>query len=252
MPVMSKRLFIPMIALLFCASAALADDPPPAAEPAVKWTRKIEGGIRYNDGNTETTDIRYGFELGAAGKVDWLKWTLSGVWGEDRALDGKTETKKRLGYLVKYEHLFTPKQAADINLSYLYDKFAFVDYSYILSPAYSLYLLKNDRLELATEVGPAAVWRKEDAIKNDYVTLRLAGQFKWVISDTANFTQSVEYLPELDGAEATLINFEAALLTSVTPICGLKCAITDKYNSNPADAAEKNDLSLSASLVFTL
>jgi len=129
---------------------------------AYVWERSIDAGLVFTDGNSSTLDLNYGFDFGIKNDVNAARWTLSSVYTEDRDED-KTENEQ-LESALKLEHFFTERQSGVLNFSYFRDEIAKVDYSFILSPAYSIYLLKDpDVLELSAEVGPAAVWRSENA-----------------------------------------------------------------------------------------
>ncbi len=244
--------------LLTAAAAALAAAPAfakgKAAEPDPKayvWERSVDAGLVFTDGNTETLDLNYGFDLGVKNDVNTARWTLSGLYGEDRSVaEGEDETtKNKIESAIKLEHFLTDRQSAVLNFSYLRDELADLDYSFILSPAYCVYLLKDpDVLELSAEAGPAAVWRREGDLSNDYVTLRVAERFFWAFSGTASVEQTFEYLPEMGDAEGTLINAAVSLTSAMTDCLALKATCADKYNSAPAAGADENDLSVTVAL----
>lgn len=246
--------------LLFALVAAALAVPASAAKKgskkvaetksALQWTRVVDLGLVYTDGNTETFDANYGFDLGVASDINSVRWTFAGLYGEDRnATDDKT-TKNRIDSVIRAEHFISDRQALVLNFSYLYDEPSDVDYAFILSPAYAFYLLKDpDVLELSVEAGPAAVWRRDGHESRDYITARVAERFFWAFSSAASIEQTVEYLPDLGGdAEGDLINASVAVVSAMTDHLALKLGATDKYNGAPAEGADENDLALTAAL----
>lgn len=255
-----KRIALTLLFALVAASLAV---PASAAKKgskkvaesksALQWTRTVDLGVVYTDGNTETFDANYGFDIGVASDVNSVRWTFAGLYGEDRnASDDKT-TKNRIDSVIRAEHFISDRQSLVLNFSYLYDEPSNVDYAFILSPAYAFYILKNpDVLELSVEAGPAAVWRRDGDESRDYVTARIAERFFWAFSSSASIEQTVEYLPDLGGdAEGDLINASVAVVSAMTDHLALKLGATDKYNGAPAEGADENDLALTAALQLT-
>ena len=241
----------------FARGKAKAKDAEPDPKEYV-WARSIDAGVVFTDGNTETLDANYGFDFGVKNDVNAARWTLSGLYGEDRSdSDSEDEdkdktTKNKIESEIKLERFISERQSAVLNFSYLRDELADLDYSFILSPAYRLYLLRNpDVLEFSAEVGPAAVWRREGDVSNDYITLRAAERFFWAFSASASIEQTVEYLPEMGDAEGSLINADVTLTSAMTDHLALKATCADKYNSAPAEGADENDLSVTLSLQLT-
>lgn len=248
-----------LLALLVATPAFAAGKKAKAAKeekPAIEWTRKLDLGLVYADGNTKTTDLTYGLDLGAAGEKDSARFTLTGLYGEDRARkdsDGSsTKTKDSLETVFRYEHLISERQGFVLNFSYLRDDCADIDYSFILSPAYVLYLLKSDDLQLSCEIGPAAVWRRVGDEEDNYVTLRAAEAFLWNISDVATLEQTLEYLPKMGDADGDLINADVSLTSALTENLALKASVSDKYTSAPALGAEENDVVVSLALQLSI
>lgn len=217
---------------------------------ALEWSRAIDFGAVYTDGNTETTDLSYGFDFGVKNDVNSARWTLAGLYGEDRDAEGDDVTKNKVESAIRGEHLLSPRQGLFLTGSYLYDECADVDYAFMVSPGYVVYLLKDtDVLELSFEAGPAGVFRRDGDEERNYVTARVAERFLWAFSKVASLEQTVEYLPDLGGdADGDLINGSVTLTSAMTDYLALKLGATDKYNGAPAEGAEKNDLAITASL----
>lgn len=223
-----------------------------AQKSALEWVRAIDLGAVFTDGNTETLDLSYGAELGVKNDINSARWTLLGLYGENRdAPEGEDETtKNKVESAIRAEHLLTPRQGLFLTGSYLYDECADVDYAFMVSPGYSIYLLKDtDVLELCLEAGPAGVFRRDGNEERNYVTARVAERFLWAFSKVASLEQTVEYLPNLGGdADGDLINGAVTLTSAMTDNLALKIGATDKYNGAPAEGADKNDVAVTASL----
>jgi len=83
------------------------------------------------------------------------------------------------------------------------------------------------------------------------VSLRLAARHDHTFSETAKCWASVEYLPNMDAFEEYLLHAEIGTETMLNSTLSLRVVAKDRYDGEPPDGLEANDLSLVAALVYT-
>lgn len=80
----------------------------------------------------------------------------------------------------------------------------------------------------------------------------MAERFEHLLSETAKIWQSLEYLPAFDDFDLYLLHVEAGVEAALNSDLNLRVVVQDRYDSDPAPAAEHNDVSLIASLVYKI
>ena len=101
------------------------------------------------------------------------------------------------------------------------------------------------------EAGLAYVFEKfESGEDDDGVSLRLAARHDHTFSETAKCWASVEYLPNVDDFGDYLLNAEVGTETVLNSKLNLRVVAQDRYDSEPPDGLEDNDLSVIAALVY--
>ena len=81
---------------------------------------------------------------------------------------------------------------------------------------------------------------------------RVAERIEYVFESGAKIWEQVEYLPALDDGDKYLINAEAGIESPLDDRLSLRVVLKDRYNSQPGDDNEKNDLSLTAGVRIKL
>ena len=153
---------------------------------------------------------------------------------------------------AQYNRLFNARTYGVLSASLLYDDIADIDYRAIIGLGLGQYLVKTDASSLAIEVGPAELLEKVGGEKNDAVLLRAAQRGEHKFASGAKVWDSVEYLPELEDFGAYLLNSEVGLDAAVAGDLSLRLVVQDRYDSKPAQDSEKNDVSVTAGLVYKL
>ncbi len=226
------------------ATAVFADE---AAEEQ-GWEHTIALGFTLTDGNTETT----------LGNATWLStWeqedrelrlSAEGAYGETEDQTTTENAKAEIGY----RRTFSEWWYGLGSVLYSYDSIADVDYRVIASPGIGWYALKNDKVTLGLEVGPAYISEKVGGITRDYVAIRFAERYERQLSETAKIWQYAEYIPKADDWESNLILAELGVEAALNAHMNLRFVIKDTYDSEPAEDKEENDLTVIAALSMTL
>jgi putative salt-induced outer membrane protein YdiY len=132
------------------------------------------------------------------------------------------------------------------------DRIAFIDYRATVAPALGYYVVRNDRLKLKLENGPAFIFeRLKGAGTANYLTLRVAEEVQWKINDRASIVQSMEYLPQVEDFGNYVVNLNLSLSTKITEKASATITFQDFYRSVPAPGRRGNDLRLMAGISYS-
>ena len=231
------------------------------AAPAGKLEKSLSLGATLTDGNSETMLANGSFLLaGEQERLGSFKVGLEGNYGENTTrtvVDGveveseeKTVANAKLTANVKK----TLSRVTFVYLdgSVLNDDIAEIDYRATLGPGLGLYLIKNDRTSFSVDAGVAQVWEEVADIKDDYLALRLAESFEHHFAENAKIWQSVVYMPEASDFDNYLVTAELGVEAPLQGRLNLRVVLQDKFDSQPGEGLEKNDLTLIAGVNIKL
>lgn len=222
-------------------------------------TNTLNLGFTLTDGNSETMQLNG--SLISVGKKEGLgsfRAGIEGSYGESRAKSKRDETSEKettlenINAYLSLKKTLTDRTFASFDLAAQYDKIAEIDYRVIVSPGYGVYLVKNDRVTLSMETGPAYIVENLDGRKDNYFSLRVAERLELSLSETASLWQSLEYLPQTEKFSDSLVNAELGVEAALNTRVKLRVVLQDKYNSAPADGAKENDIALISGLSILL
>lgn len=252
---MTKRLFI-LSALTAGAALAAADAfaADAAAGPSGKWETGIAAGLNLTSGNSETLSGTASLLSEKKTEKDTYRAGVEGAYGESENQDTGEDDKnvENAKVFAGYRHLLDERLYALIDASLGYDDIADVDYRLIVSPGLGYYLMKDAACTLGVEAGPAYIREEVGGEEDDILALRLAERYDRKLSDTAKVWQGVEYLPDVSDFGNYLLNAEIGVEAALNARMSLRLAAKDTYDSEPAEGREKNDLSVTGSLVYKL
>jgi putative salt-induced outer membrane protein YdiY len=202
-------------------------------------------------GNSKTTAGNGSIVSERKGDRNEVSLGLEGNYGqtEETQSDGskqmKTTVQNEKGY-AKYRRLFTDRDYAYINGELNQDKIADIKYRLIIGPGLGRYFIKSNDHTLGGEAGPSWIRDKVGDIEGDRFALRVAQNYEWKMSETANIWENVEYMPALDDFNNYLVNGEIGAEAAINSKLSLRLVAQDHYNNKPAAGKEKNDLVLTA------
>lgn len=222
--------------------------PPVEVKPKKDWSLDLAVGGTLTSGNTDsymaTVDLRAVRET----KADKLLTSFKAAVGDT---EGKATARRALGE-IQYNRSITEHFYWLINSSGLYDEVAGLDYRYTFSPGLGYYLAKTEDFKLSAEAGPAYVLEKlANEQPESQFRARLAERLEYKVNEHVKVFQNFEFLPDLLNFEDYLLNAEAGIDTKITKVFGIRCSAQNRYNNEPAEGRQKNDLTLTTSLVYT-
>ncbi|MDP6491025.1 MAG: DUF481 domain-containing protein [Kiritimatiellia bacterium] len=239
-----------------CAVAAVFMAGMAVAAEGEGWKTSLALGANVNQGNTETMGVNAALTTGrATGKMEY-RLGIEANYGENTTMaeDGSENTDKtaqnaKAHANIKYRLNGTYWYTDD---SILHDEIGGIDYRAIIGVGGGLYAMDNAKDKLGLEIGLAYIIDEfESGEDDDGVSLRLAARHDHTFSETAKCWASVEYLPNMDDFEDYLLNAEIGTETMLNSTLSLRVVAQDRYDGEPPDGLEANDLSLVAALVYT-
>lgn len=247
-----------LASVFLLSNVCFADSPTaPVKDEKPSWEKSIALGFSLTRGNSETLLVTGNTRLAKENKKQIYLFEISGAYGEtDNEIEGTEETEtevtqQNVNANAEFKHKFTERFYAGFSTTYLYDKVSKIDYRVTPKPLVGYFLLKDETFRLNFDLSPAYVFERVDDIEDDYFAPLIAERFEWKVSDTAKLYQAAEYLFELEDTSNYIVNAELGLETRVTELASLVLSVKNRFENQPADDAEQNDLSVISSLKFS-
>ncbi|NVK54767.1 MAG: DUF481 domain-containing protein [Alteromonadaceae bacterium] len=234
-------------AVTCAANGAFAQDEPKA------FTMDGEFGLIVTTGNTETSSATAG--ITAQQELE--------SWSNDYQIEGlyKKETVEQNGEEVERTSaqkffasaqgnykLDNPDHRLFLFSSYEDDRQSNFDYQATLAGGWSQKVWKTNKTAFEYSIGPGYAWSEtQDGEDTSSFIVRGSAAYKWFISDTAKFTQTVS--TEV-GSENTKSRAESALTATISGSLSMKLSVRLDHNSNVAPGIEKLDTESAVTLVY--
>jgi putative salt-induced outer membrane protein YdiY len=218
---------------------------PPAALPspiAKGWTNTAALGFGISSGNTDTLLGTLNYSANYHGDSNEFSFGAQAAYGETNSA---VNTQNAL-ISASQKNLIGSMFYFGEGISFQYNDVAGVDYR--VNPALLLgaYLLKNDRVSLSVDVGPAFVFEKVGGVSDSYFALQAGEKLEWKITETFAIGQSVLFVPRADDLGDYQIIGTAYLDAAMTDDLSLRVSLSDIYDSTPSAGRKANDLLLTA------
>ncbi len=236
-------------------NAPAAKNPPAALpKPPSPWHITASMNAAVSRGNADT--LLVGAALNSLRKWDKNEIALGvdATYGSnsDPTTRKETTTAQNYGLYAQYNRMLSDRVYLGLRSDARQDRIAFIDYRATVAPAFGYYAIKNDRLKLKLENGPAFIFENlKGAGTANYLTLRLAEEVQWKINDRASVIQSMEYLPQVADFGNFVMNFSLGLSTKITDKASANITFQDFYRSIPAPGRRGNDLRLMAGISYS-
>lgn len=233
---------------------AAAKPPTTPPKPPSPWHTTASINAAVSRGNADT--LLMGAAINSLRKWDKNEIALGadGTFGSnsDPTTRKETTTAQNYGLYAQYNRMLSDRVYLGVRSDARQDRIAFIDYRATVAPALGYYVVKNDRLKLKLENGPAFIFeRLKGSGTDNYLTLRLAEEVQWKINDRASIIQSMEYLPQVADFGNFVINFNLGLSTKITEKSSATITFQDFYRSAPAPGRRGNDLRLMAGISYS-
>lgn len=222
-------------------------------------------GLSLTDGNSETTLANLGLLAeGEKEKLGSFRAGVEGNYGENTVRrtvleNGEAREEKETTTTVENVKVFANARKtldkrffAYGDTTALYDDIAEIDYRVVFGPGLGMYLVKNEATSISVEAGPAYILEDVSGVRDDFLSLRFSERFEHAFNERARLWQSIEYLPKSDDLGVCLVNAEIGAEAALNASLNLRVTIQEKYDSDPGEGLEKNDVSLIAGVSVVL
>jgi putative salt-induced outer membrane protein YdiY len=244
-------------------TAADAAAPPEKKEP--RWESSAGLAFAVATGNTENMLFTANASTQRLGERNEWRFGASAGYGESRPPDdGDPATDESMeqntGFVRgfgQYNRLFTDRFYGLARLEAQHDSIADIDYRVPLSVGAGYYFLKDEKFTLSADLGPGYVWEKLAGQTEEYAALRAGEKFEWKISATARLWQTLEYTPQIDDFENSVIEATLGVESKLYGNLSLRVEAQDIYRTRPAliagtnQSRENNDFRLLAGLNYS-
>jgi putative salt-induced outer membrane protein len=243
---MNVRVVAAVVAIVFAAPVMAAEEDAPASP----WTGKASLGYLATSGNTDNSNLNTAFEIGyTAGQ--WVHLFDAAAIYADEDSDTTAEA-----YAAGWK---SERKMSDANflfgrLNWRKDRFSGYESQFSQTLGYGRRLIDTERHSLNGEVGIGA--RQSELIdplglnngETQNETILTGGlYYKWVLSETAEFTQDL--LAE-SGSDNTYFESKTALSAKLVGSLALVASYTIKNNSDVPLGTEKTDTFTALSLEY--
>ncbi len=219
------------------------------------FTHTFSLGATITDGNSESRQGNATWLTeGAKEGLGAIRLGAEGNYGESRPANGGSldKTIENAKAFVNVKKTLSPMTYAAGDVSYLYDNIALIDYRITVGPGLGAFLVKNDATQVSVEAGPGYVFERVDGQDDSYLALRVVERAEYKLSATARVWESVEYMPNTERFSNYLVTSELGAEAALNATLNLRLVLQDKYDSQPADDKEKNDLTIIAGVSVKL
>jgi len=241
-----------VVSLLIAGSIALAAEPATPPPEKTNWVTSAAAAVALSRGNSENFLATLSLETKRVWEKDDMGFGISGGYGESTVNDQYSKNTEFVQGFGQYNYRFTERFYAGLRLDGQYDGIAGVDYRWRISPLAGYYLIKDDKMSLTVEAGPAAVFEKLKGESEDtYCAARFAERFDYKLTATTKVWERLIYTPQInEWTENYQLDFEAGIDTAITKQLSLRVVFQDLYASKSAPGKKHNDLRLLAGAAY--
>jgi putative salt-induced outer membrane protein len=230
------------IGLLLAAPAMAQEDEEEDTSP---WAGKATLGYLATSGNTNNSNLNAGFE------VSYTKgsWVHSFRAEAINATEDDVTTTEAYQSGWKSERNFDEHNYMFGELVWRKDRFSGYDEQFSETIGYGRRLVDREKHKLNAEIGGGARQSElSDGTEEDETILRAGLNYKWLISDTAMFSQ---VLAVESGSENTYTESVTKLSAALVGNLALVASYTIKNNSDVPVGTENTDKFTALSLEYT-
>lgn len=235
-------------ALLVCLLPfyLLAQDDDPKPETS------INAGFNMTRGDQDTVLFELGGEIFRPWGDQSLNVSASYAYGQTETDEEDITTQDNSTARIRYEKKLKDPLFAFAEAETLQDQISAIEYRLTIGPGLGTELITKEDLVLAVEVGVVWLMEEVDEVSDDEAAFRLGQSFEWDISENASLTQSVNYLRELSDENGEIVTARITCESILTGNLSLRLDLRNRYESEPAEGKEKNNLTFTAGISVKL
>ena len=237
-----------MRTLLLLTGVLCAASPLPAQD-TTKTTLTLDFGLVNATGNSEFKSMNFGE------KATWAR----GRWGlsqTGKVLFGETDnvpTTESYDFSVRGERGLSARVGVFAFVAYYRDPFAGLASRWSGGPGVAVGLVRATRDTLNLEGAfTAQRERTTTAIDRSFAAARTAAAYKHTFAGNASFTQTLEWLANVETSEDYRLNSETALVAPLSSKIGLRVSYVIRFDNQPEPTFKKTDKILTTGIQIAL
>ncbi|TAN37406.1 MAG: DUF481 domain-containing protein [Verrucomicrobia bacterium] len=219
-----------------------------ATNQSAAWGLTLAAGAVMNSGNSDTTLYNISAEFERKGQRHELRLAGNANYGTDQ---GATTVDNAKG-VASYHYRFSARWYAVADGSAFRDRIAAVNYRLIGSPGLGFYFIRNKRVALGVESGPAYLQENKGEVEDNRILLRCAERGEWLPLATSRVWEAIEFLPPVDHTQEYLLSSEAGAEAALTTLLNVRIVVKNIYDNNPAPGRKNSDVSITGALAVKL
>lgn len=216
-------------------------------KPKDAWRRSLSLGLNTAQGNSDTLRVDAEASASKDTEASYFFLKAAGRYGESEdETDAENATLEG-----KIQRRLTERMYAAMAGNVHRDQLA--DLSYRVNGSLSLgrQLMWTERTVLSIETGPGYVAEKKGGESEGFVAGRVAQHLEFLATPSLQVWESIEYVPSLEDSRVYYVNAEVGLETVLMANLSLKCTLENRYDNNPAEGKERNDLLTTTALTWS-
>ena len=211
------------------------------------WESSVSAGLSLTEGNGEQLLLTTAaFRTRRKTPANEFMFGVDGAYGESDSV----KNNEMLHGVSQYNHLFSERFYAFLNVEGLHDGIADLQYRFTLGPGAGYYFIKTTNTTFAGEFGPGLIVQRLGGVDTTYASLRLAERFEHRLNDGARVWERAEILPQVNKFENYIVNAEIGAEAPLTKSLSLRVTAQDNFVHQPAPDRKNNDVKLISSLVY--
>lgn len=228
---------VALVGVIFTPGLSLAEQKP-------GWTNEVEFGLVATSGNTDEQTIKL-----RADSVVEREQTRHAVHFDALSSAKDDETTAERYYLTyQGDYKLDERQSVFGRVAYNDDKFSGFKYQADVTAGYSRLIFDNATMSLTGDAGAGMRFSElDDGTTNEEPIVRLAGAYKWAVSENATFQQRLN--TEI-GSDSTISRSETSLKANINSSLAMKLALNIKHNSDAPGGQKDTDTETSVTLVY--
>jgi putative salt-induced outer membrane protein YdiY len=223
-----------------------------AQEAAPEPETSVNLGFNLTRGNQDTVLVEVGGESIRPYGDHTLTLTAAYAYGETQTDEEDITTRDTSNAKVRYDYVFSDPWFGYAEAEALRDELASIDYRITAGPGFGKHLMKTETFELTLDAGVAWVAEKVGEDSNGDVAARAGQKLRWDLSENAKLTQSVSYLRKFNDDGDELIEARITAESILTGNLSLRLDLKNRYESNPAEDKDSNNLTFTTGIAVKL
>lgn len=235
---MPRSAIAAFISIAFAASAGAQT----STVPDGVWRGSLGAGLSATRGNTDSATYTINGDIVKQGPYDKISGYVQGVYGS-RALADRTERtsdQQRAGGL--YNRDINDRQFAFGSLDFERNKLINLSLRSVVAGGLGYHVIRREGLTFDVSTGPAYNHEHYTTETREAAEWLFAEESTHALTPTVSFRQRLAYYPSLKDTGEFRAVFDAGVVFKVTRQWSATVTLNDRYQTNPLNGVEKNDL----------